>query len=194
MLAPLVVRRSGPWLQATVGLAGKRHRQGQLSTVAPGPLLRITDDKTKRRFLVDTGVSFSVLPHSGPLISAASMPNLRAANRTAIQSLGERELEVSFAGQSFKWTFLLADVEDSLLGADFLRHFGLVVDLNAGCLVQAATLQPFSDGVGTAVCSGVFSVVEATLPRLRALLSQFTDVFKQFWRLAAGQACSAAYH
>jgi hypothetical protein len=83
---------------------------------------------------------------------------------------------ISFSGQSFKWSFLLADVEDPLLGGDFLRHYRLLVDLNASCLVNTETLQRFSDGVGTAGASGVFSVVEATPPWLRALLSQFPDV------------------
>jgi hypothetical protein len=109
-------------------------------------------------------------------MSAADVPNLQAANCTAIQCLGERELTITLAGQPDKWTFLLADVEDPLLGADFLRHFGLVVDLNAGCLIQAETLQRIGDGMGTAVFSEVLSVVEATPPRLRALLSQFPDV------------------
>jgi hypothetical protein len=62
--APLAVRRPTPWVRAALRVAGKHRRQGQLSAVAPRPLLRLTDGKTKLRFLVDTGASFSVLPHS----------------------------------------------------------------------------------------------------------------------------------
>jgi Reverse transcriptase (RNA-dependent DNA polymerase) len=97
--------------------------------------------------------------------------------RTALPfSHSEQELTITSAGQPYKWTFLLADVEDPLLGADFLWHFGLVVDLYAGCLIQAETLQWIGDCVGTAIFSEVLSVVEATPPRLRALLSQFPEV------------------
>jgi hypothetical protein len=45
--------------------------------------------------------------------------------------LGGEQLEICFAGQKFVWTFLLAKVDFAVLGADFLKHFHLVVDLAA---------------------------------------------------------------
>jgi hypothetical protein len=101
---------------------------------------------------------------------------LRAGGSQPIKCFGEQQLTVSFSGHSFKWTFLLADVEAALLGADFLRSNKLLVDLNAGCLVSTVTLQRFGDGLDGGGVSGVFSVMEATPPRLRALLSEFPDV------------------
>jgi hypothetical protein len=157
-------------------MAGKRHRRGQLNAVVPGLLLRITDEISKRRFLVDTGAAFSVLPHSGPPISAADLPKLRAAGGQSIKCFSEKRLEVSFSGQPFTWEFLLADVEAPLLGADFLRNFKLLVDLNAGCLISTATLRRFSDGLDAAGHSDICMLMEATPPKLRALLSKFPDV------------------
>ena len=38
-------------------------------------------------------------------------------------------MHVAAGGRTFSWTFLLADVALPIIGADFLKHFGLLVDL-----------------------------------------------------------------
>jgi hypothetical protein len=114
-------------------VAGKRPSRGQLNAVVPGKLLSITDIKSGRRYLVDTGASFSCLPHDCRRPAAGERPNLTAAGGKNILCFGEQPDIVALAGRDFKWTFLLAAVDMPLLGADFLRHYKLVVDLAAGC-------------------------------------------------------------
>ncbi len=94
--------------------------------------------------LVDTGASYSIYPHS----SAAEPkgPPLRSPGGQAIPCWGEKQLEISFAGQKFVWTFLLAKVDFAILGADFLKHFHLVVDLPASQLLDTRTLRRFAAG------------------------------------------------
>ena len=41
--------------------------------------------------------------------------------------------------KSFKWSFTIADVSKPILGADFLRHYGLLVDLKCKRLMDAET-------------------------------------------------------
>ena len=41
-------------------------------------------------------------------------------------------MHVAAGGRRFTWPFLLADVAMPIIGADFLRHFGLLVDLRCG--------------------------------------------------------------
>ena len=41
--------------------------------------------------------------------------------------------------RSFEWTFYLGDVDQAILGADFLRHFNLLVDLKGRKLVDPTT-------------------------------------------------------
>jgi hypothetical protein len=60
---------------------GKLACRGLVNTVSPGSLVHVVDQLSRRRFLVDTGASFSVYPHSsasppdGPaLAGAASQP------------------------------------------------------------------------------------------------------------------------
>jgi hypothetical protein len=98
-------------MHAAVLLAGKRPGRGQLNALAPGLLLHITCQQSKRRFLVDTGAAFSVVPYKGPRRLKADLPRLRAAGGQHIPCCGELQSSVSFGGKCFKWTFLLADVE-----------------------------------------------------------------------------------
>jgi hypothetical protein len=45
-------------------------------------------------------------------------------------------LAVEFSGRRFEWTFLLAKVNFAILGADFFKHFNLIVDLAANQIVD----------------------------------------------------------
>ncbi|UYV77247.1 hypothetical protein LAZ67_15000227 [Cordylochernes scorpioides] len=80
-------------------------------------------------FLVDTGAEVSVIP---PPVKTArpSHRQLFAANGSIIHTYGERHLELDLGlGRLFRWPFIIADVGVSIIGADFLRHYGLTVDL-----------------------------------------------------------------
>jgi hypothetical protein len=106
------------------------------------------------------------------------LPKLRAAGGQSIQCDGELAAEVCFGGRRFKWTFLIAAVEQPLLGGDFLKHHRLVVDLANRCLADADTAQRIV--VGEAATAGGLAAVQASSPQpppqLRNLLQQFPAV------------------
>jgi hypothetical protein len=106
---PLAVRRRGHILHTALQLAGKWRRQGQLNAVAPGELLHLSDKLSGRRFLVDTGTSYSIFPHqsSQPVCG----PILKGPGGQTIAYWGEKQLPVQFSGCHFTWTFVLAKVE-----------------------------------------------------------------------------------
>jgi hypothetical protein len=52
--------------------------------------------------------------------------------------VGEKEFELSFDNKKFKWPLLLAAVKFPILGVDFLRHYRLLVNPAANCLVSMA--------------------------------------------------------
>ncbi|XP_037579867.1 uncharacterized protein LOC119462608 [Dermacentor silvarum] len=82
------------------------------------------------RFLVDTGAEVSVLPASPADRKRPNTSPLQAVNNTATATYGNRSLTVSLGLQrTLRWIFILADVKFAILGADFLRHFGLLVDV-----------------------------------------------------------------
>jgi hypothetical protein len=113
---------------------GKLDRQGLLNAVVPGSLVHIINQLSNRRFLIDTGASYSIFPHHSS--ATASGPSLRGAAGRPIPCWGERTRDLSFHGRKFSWTFLLAAVSFPIIGVDFLRHHQLMVDPAANSLVD----------------------------------------------------------
>ena len=115
------------------------------ATGVPGPthsrLFHVTDKVTGTRFLVDTGSEVSVLP---PSFTDRKHPpdklTLTAVNHTPISTYGTRSLTLNLGlRRSFPWIFIIADVQKPIIGADFLRHFGLMVNMRQCQLTDAST-------------------------------------------------------
>jgi hypothetical protein len=86
---------------------------------------------------------------------------------------------LTFSSRPFEWTFLLAEVEMPLLGADFLRNFRLLVDLHQQCLEDAVTHQRFGiiqTSPPALTSSSLCSVASSSPPAVQQLLAQFPDV------------------
>ena len=59
---------------------------------------------------------------------------------TAIRTFGQRSVTVELGlAKSFEWSFTIADVSKPIFGADFLRHYGLLVDLEFKRFMDAET-------------------------------------------------------
>ncbi len=104
---------------------GKLEPPGRLNAFAPGLLVYINDQLTDRRFLVDTGAAFSILPHHSS--NPATGQGLVGPSGSPIRCWGESAVKLKLAGQHFTWKFLLADVSTAILGIDFLRAHSLSV-------------------------------------------------------------------
>ncbi|XP_041786236.1 uncharacterized protein K02A2.6-like [Anopheles merus] len=101
----------------------------------------VIDRRTNQRYLIDTGADVSVLPKPANYTPPTpSTMRLFAANGTPIMVFGEslRTLDFSLR-RRFVWNFIIADVSSAIIGADFLRHYHLLVDLRQRCLVDAQT-------------------------------------------------------
>ena len=118
-------------------LDGKLGAPGRLNAVAPGFLVHVLDQNSGRRFLVDTGAAFSILPHFSSL--PATGQGIVGPTGSPIKCWGECEVDLKLSGQSFKWTFLQAEVQMAILGIDFLKAHRLSVDPAGGRLVQTGT-------------------------------------------------------
>lgn len=103
--------------------------------------LFVYDNLTGRNFLIDTGADISVIPPTSRIpVENPSSLKLFAANGTTIKTYGQQRLEVSLGlRRSFKWYFLQAQVETSIIGADFLNHYGIAVDLRNRRLIDLTT-------------------------------------------------------
>ena len=126
---------------------GKRPRQPVAAAYCAGPhpvsrLLHVTDPLTRHRFLIDTGAEVSVLPATSADRRRPSQPEhtLRAVNGSSIASFGTRSLTVSLGlRRRFQFVFVIADVEQPIIGADFLHHHRLTVDLRARRITDSVT-------------------------------------------------------
>lgn len=107
----------------------------------PTRLFFVTDQNSKLRFLVDTGAEVSILPVPPSIHPSKRQPcTLQAANKTPIATYGERSLTLDIGlRRTFRWVFLIAAVSYPILGADFLRHYHLLVDMLRLRLVDDTT-------------------------------------------------------
>lgn len=129
---------------------------------------------------MDTGANVSVLPRN--ILGNSNNENkdyvLYAANGSVIRTYGSRTLRLDLnLRRSFTWTFVVAAVKQPILGADFLSHFGLVVDLKASKLIDKNT------NFNTLAC--VITTKEPSIKTLDSshpyyeLLSSYPDITKQ---------------
>ena len=146
MLVPSSFWLQRPEVQTTVHAFGKRPGQSLAATSATGPtrssrLFFIKDHTSGEKFLVDTGAEVSVLPPSGPPSSRQPTGySLQAANHSSIATYGTRSLTLDLGlRRTFHWIFVIADVRHAILGADFLHHFGLSVDVRQSRLTDTLT-------------------------------------------------------
>ena len=106
-------------------------------------LVHITDQLTDRRYLVDTGASYCLMPHQSSK-PPAKEPRLIGPNGSRIRCWGEERRRLRFGGRTFEWPFLLADVSFPIIGVDFLRGNKLLVDVAGNRLVDSATGDTFN--------------------------------------------------
>ena len=113
------------------------------SAASPNPscFFYVTDKNTRTCFLVDTGTEISAIP---PSFSECTHPpnrlTLVAVNDTHIHTYGQHSLTLNLGlRRSLPWIFIIADIQKPILGTDFLRHFGLLFDMQQHKLIDSTT-------------------------------------------------------
>ena len=99
----------------------------------------IRDRNSGLEFLVDTGAEISLVPATNTNARPSDL-RLYAANNTPINTFGEKPLKLDFRlKRPISWTFCIAAVPNAIIGADFLNHFGLAVDVRRRRLIEVGT-------------------------------------------------------
>ena len=155
------------------------------STSLEGRLLYVTDRKHNIRFLVDTGAAVSVLPasfastpirHHQP--TELNQPRLQAANRSTIVTHGQRLLDIDIGfRRDFKWVFVIADVGFPILGADFLAHYNLTVNI-ARREIDATTHLNVIGSVSNVTNSSANLLTADSAAVYSSLLEEFPDLVR----------------
>ena len=106
---------------------------------SPYNLLFARDTLSGTSFLIDTGAALSLIPIRDKRKQVVTS-TLRAANGSKINVYGERLLTIDIGlQQNFQWKFLISDVEEAIIGADFLRHNQISVDIAQRLLIDNNT-------------------------------------------------------
>ena len=163
-------------------LPGKRPGQPLIATSVsgqqPSRLFYVTDSLTGLCFLVDTGAEISVVPPSAlDRKHCKDSFSLQAVNNTPIATYGTQLHTLNIGLRcKFQWIFIIADVQNPILGADFLRHYSLLVDLKHNKLV---------DGITHLHIQGISTLISSPSPSLfpkqpktdfDAILSTYPDI------------------
>jgi len=144
-----------------------------------GRLFYVHDTSTSLRFLVDTGAQVSIVPLSHAERSARPGElRLQAINGSDIPTFGMRSLTLDLGlRRTFRWVFIIADVPQPVLGADFLYHFGLLVDIR-NCTLLDSTTQLRVQGITCQDHSftGLTVIRQSDTNPFSALLDEFPSV------------------
>ncbi|GFS62084.1 retrovirus-related Pol polyprotein from transposon 297 [Nephila pilipes] len=103
--------------------------------------LNLLDRTSTSKYLIDTGANVFVVPviAASKYRPPASL-QLFTVNGTAISTYDQRLLTFDLGlRRRFRWPFIIAAVSQPIIRADFLRHYGLLVDIRHECLVNSLT-------------------------------------------------------
>lgn len=146
--------------------------------------LFLFDKCASKWFLIDSGADYSVVTATEALRTNYKNNKychndddmrLYAANGSHIQTYGTKLVDIELGlRRHFQWRFIIADVSTSIIGADFLHEFGLMVDLRGKRLIDRTTN-----------LTSIGTVKAATIPQVSFFDSnhKFAFLFAEFKEL-----------
>lgn len=163
---------------------GKRIRAqttAKLCAIHPSNRLTITDRKSGMKFLIDTGANISVISKQQRYsILQNEQYTLYAANGTKIRTYGEKTLTLDLGLQRcYRWNFIIADVTQPIIGADFLEHYKLLVDIAGRKLIDRVTELTTHVTSEKATQQTIRTIAVGTNPRITQLLNKYEDITKE---------------
>ena len=151
-----------------------------MSTFPTKNLIFLHDSQNNFKFLVDSGASISILPHSSSAPPTA--PHLVGANGKPIPTWGLRRRTVCFASHNFEFDFLLAAVATPILGMDFLARFELSIIPAKQQVLHAASGRTFTKASTISFNSPwspeTSTAVAALSPQVQQLPKEFPSLLR----------------
>lgn len=164
-----------------LGEIGKRinivQKPAEICTMSQGRRLRVMDYNSGFNFLVDTGADISVIPALKKDRVVCSDYRLFAANGTQIPTYGVKSMIVDLKlRRPYRWNFVIADVNQPILGADFLSAHKLLVDISRRKLIDQVTELGVSAVMVSSNQPSIYTVDENH--PYHTLLSNFPNITK----------------
>ena len=139
-------------------MAGHFTKPKALSSV-----FKIYDFASGVNFLVDTGSQISIPPASKwDRENRSESSSLATANGTSITLFGNHLMTLRFGVKSFRWNFVVTDVSQPILGADFLSAHSLMVDVKGRRLFNMEDFASFRVMPDNSLAPGVYIVTDAS--------------------------------
>ena len=178
MRVPRFFREISNQVPRTLQPGGKWKGRAAVASVTAGSLT-LHDAKTNKAFLIDTGAEVSVVPATEQERQGTPLQKeLVAANRSRIRCYGEKKLRLHVGARVYEWKFLVAEVRRPLIGADFLTHSSLLVNLRNKQLVHPEELHstPLHRTRRRSRITGLAVAATANPSPLAKLLTEFPSV------------------
>lgn len=160
-------------------LVGEAQPSAEACAITPCRRLLVTDHNSGLRFLVDTGANVSVIPVSKNIFKyhKCSQYKLYAANGTEITTYGVKTMILDIKlRRPYRWDFVIADIKQPILGADFLAHHKILVDMYRRRLIDQVTNMNVLASIVNIKQPSVKSIVENH--PYYDILSKFPDITK----------------
>ncbi|XP_014787650.1 uncharacterized protein LOC106881698 [Octopus bimaculoides] len=141
------------------------------------------DHTTGTSFLVDTGAEVSIIPVSLTSGHRKQTPAfLQAVNQSPIQTFGEQSLTLNLGlRRAFQWIFVVAKLPTPVIGADFLHHFGLLVDVKKRRFVDTMTDLTVR-GITARVSTVGPVMLRKETTQFEALLRKYSDITRPLFK------------
>jgi hypothetical protein len=115
-----------------------------------------------------------MFPHQSS--APASGPALTGPGGQPIATGGEKEISLLFNSQHFTWNFLLAAVRLPILGMDFLRQQGLLVDVGKHQLIMMASMKVIRAVAPSCGPGGLYTAAASSSTEYGPLFAEYQDI------------------
>ncbi|XP_054760367.2 uncharacterized protein LOC129266538 [Lytechinus pictus] len=112
---------------------------------------------------------------------------LKAVNESTIGTYGRRSITLNLGlRRKCQWVFIIADVATPILGADFLHHFRLLVDMHRYKLIDSVTgLNVKGKPSDSPRISPVINTTDNTDPYHDLLRAEYSDITVPIYKAQA---------
>ena len=142
-----------------------------------GSLLHVIDSREQKKWLVDGGALLSIIPPTAAQrLAGPNGTRLQAANGSNIDCFGTISKTLTIGDRSFTFEFIIADVRQRILGADFLANFYLAPNHRDGVLLDLNTFNTLPATLAYGVSSEPVNFVDQLDDPYYKLLDSFPEV------------------
>ncbi|GFW28264.1 hypothetical protein TNCV_4639311 [Trichonephila clavipes] len=101
--------------------------------------LFVFDKHTNQRYLVDSDTDVSIIPKPNKNMKPNKF-ELFVANDSKVKTYDQKLLKLDLnLLRSLPWNFIIADVNTTIIGSDFLNKYGLIIDITNKHLIDPLT-------------------------------------------------------